>query len=167
MKFAALAELTLKRSAWIEGPNGWREPFLPEQRRYLGISFVAAWHDISSSPAPGVKPGSDVGDCAGRLGRLKPRWRELTASKPMLRAEQAIFPRRMLRSESGDDCHNTAWSQHSTRPGKYINDDDELVPPVPYAFRTLDRQWIAAGSSVDQSRAADSCGMRTRTARFF
>ena len=37
VKFAALAELSLKSEDWVDGPSGWRAPFLPDRQRALGL----------------------------------------------------------------------------------------------------------------------------------
>jgi predicted helicase len=52
-KFEALADLSLNESAWVDGPIGWREPFLPEQSG-AWASFPAL-ADFFGWSGPGVK----------------------------------------------------------------------------------------------------------------
>ena len=55
VKFAALAQMTLKAAAWVDGPSDWRAPFLPEQEGvWATMPPLSRLFDWSSS---GIKAG--------------------------------------------------------------------------------------------------------------
>jgi hypothetical protein len=54
-KFEAFAKLSLKGRAWLDGPSGWRDPFLPEQEgAWVGFPML---EELFVYNGPGVMTG--------------------------------------------------------------------------------------------------------------
>lgn len=136
VKFAALAELSLKRSAWIEGANGWREPFLPEQAArwagFLALTNVFEWS------SPGVKThrtwviGPDETS-------LEVRWNQLKSEKSVEVRKNLFHPDRDRQITSSGV---RAFEGYQDRAVSVEEDNGAVIPPTRYAYRTLDRQWL-------------------------
>ncbi len=135
-KFDALGKLSLSGENWEAGASGWREPFLPEQAETwasfppLGSFFL--WS------SPGVKTHR-TWVIAPDAVSLERRWETLTREKNPERKE-ALF--HADRDRSTKKVVRVDLGAHHTRPVIIANDDRPVIPPIRYAFRSLDRQWI-------------------------
>lgn len=136
VKFPALARLSLKEGAWIEGASGWREPFLPEQKgswaEFIALAEIFEWS------SPGVKTHR-TWVIAPDTWSLETRWQNLKRLTTVRQQNEAYLDDESRNVES---IVSVPLGQHSTRPVSITNDTDDLIAPEPYAFRTLDRQWL-------------------------
>lgn len=135
-KFAELANLSLNSSAWKEGANGWRDPFLPAQ--------VGAWPtfpalaQLFSWSGPGVKTHR-TWVIAPDVESLERRWDALrkesdhAAKENLFHADRDRYIDKVVKIDLGS---------HTTREMTVAQDNQSVVQPDRYAFRTLDRQWI-------------------------
>ncbi|WP_207783547.1 type ISP restriction/modification enzyme [Methylosinus sp. RM1] len=137
-KFNALAGVMLACECWADGPNGWRDPFLPEAGG--SWSAFAALHDLFEYNGSGVMPGR-TWVIASDAGSLSDRWNTLINEKDPSRKELLFHPH-----ESGDRTSTKGTrkglSGHEARSESVAGDRKPVVKPARYAFRTLDRQWI-------------------------
>lgn len=138
VKFAALAQMTLKAADWVDCPSDWRAPFLPEQ---AGIwASLPPLEDVFDYNGSGVMPGR-TWIIAPDAGSLEERWRRLTSESNSDRREVLFHPH-----EGGDKKSVKSTSKglfgHEARLGPISQDKDVVIAPARYAFRTLDRQWI-------------------------
>lgn len=141
-KFAALAKLSPRGSGWADAPSGWREPFFP-----------AATGDWATFPrltdffvleSPGVMPGR-TWVVAPDVGSLERRWEILVAEEDPTRKEILFHPQ--LRNGKVASRHirktvKEGLGYRSARPVAIISDKAQCEPPLRYAFRTFDRQWL-------------------------
>jgi predicted helicase len=135
-KFLSLAELSLADSAWVDGPVGWREPFLPEQ--------TGAWasfpllSDLFVWSGPGVT-AHRVWPIAPDVQTLEKRWEMLRkendpAKKELLfRPDDDRYLAKLVRLDLGS---------YPVRQVSVAQDRGPVVAPVRYAYRSFDRQWI-------------------------
>jgi len=84
VKFAALAELTLKAADWVDGPSDWRAPFLPELEGLWGTS--PALQELFMWAGPGVKPGR-TWVISPDEATLRTRWHASTRKQQRPKAE--------------------------------------------------------------------------------
>ena len=135
-KFEALSNLSLQETSWREGARNWREPFLPEQAAewasFPKLSGLMNWS------SPGVKTHRTwvISPDAVSLDR---RWRTLQqTSEPGRKRE-------LFHEDRDRDLRRIVAIPLGSMPLRTISvarDDGSIVPPVRYAFRSLDRQWI-------------------------
>ncbi len=135
-KFEALADLSLAADDWVDGPAGWREPFLPEQEE-LWASLVPFGEFLSWS-CPGVKTHR-TWVISPDSGTLEKRWTALQQEKDKTKQETLFHPDRDRKPESSVTKN---LGPYSTRPVSVARDDGPLVTPVRYGFRSFDRQWL-------------------------
>jgi hypothetical protein len=147
-KFPALAAMSLTDPAWIDGPSGWREPFLPEQEG-AWASFPTL-EDLFVYNGSGVMPGRTwvIAPDASSLGD---RWKNLIREHDPAKKELLFHPH--LRGGVPGDKHiNKTVARHlAGHPANThsIAKESSLVTrPVRYAFRTLDRQWVIPDARV-------------------
>jgi hypothetical protein len=137
-KFKALADVALDGAGWVEGPSGWREPFLPESGG--AWSDFAALDDLFVYNGSGVMPGR-TWVIAPDAQSLDARWQRLTQERDPERKETLFHPH-----EGGDKTSLKAATKglngHETRLEAVAKDAKPVIKPVRYAFRTVDRQWI-------------------------
>jgi hypothetical protein len=137
-KFKALSNVTLADAGWVDGPSGWRDPFLSET--------TGAWADFPALDSLFIYNGSGV--MPGRTwvvapdsGSLSERWKRLTSEKDPALKELLFYPH-----EGGDKTSFKATSKgligHEQRLDAVAKDIKPVITPTRYAFRTLDRQWI-------------------------
>ena len=135
-KFAALAELSLESAGWIDCPVDGHAPFLPE---YLGN--WADFHPMTAlfdSSYAGVKPhrtwpiAPDSQSLAWRWDRLKNAASEEQQTK-LFGPDRDRGVHRLVVVDLGP---------HAARDVPVSKDKGLVVPPVRYAFRSFDRQWI-------------------------
>jgi predicted helicase len=138
VKFPALANLSLAGRRWVDGPSGWREPFLPEQEG--AWSSFPALDDLFAYNGSGVMPGR-VWIIAPDATSLSERWNRLVRERDAKERELLFHPH-----EGGDKTSIKRASKgltgHDARLEPVSADTKPVVSPVRYAFRTLDRQWI-------------------------
>lgn len=152
-KFTELGKISLGKSGWADCPSIWRAPFLPE--------FAGGWADcvpldsLIGDSGSGVMPGR-TWIIAPDAGSLQRRWQALIGEKDAARRAILFHPH-----EGGDKTVTKASKKGLTghhiplkgietllEETKYPSTRDaalaalNIVKPVRYGFRTLDRQWI-------------------------
>ena len=147
-KFAALAQITLDGEGWNDGPSEWRAPFLKQA--------AGEWADFPPIESLFVYNGSGVQP--GRTWVIAPdpsslvnRWNRLIAEKDF-NAKEALFLPHLRDGKPGDrhiakalTTHLPAFP-HPLTP--IVNERGKAPPPVRYAYRSFDRQWILPDSRV-------------------
>jgi type ISP restriction-modification system protein/N-6 DNA methylase len=146
-KFDALGGLTLDAEGWAECPSEWRAPFLPES--------VGAWstypelQELFLYNGSGVMPGR-TWIIAPDAESLQRRWNALIDA-PSDRKEDLFHPH-LLNGEPGDRHSKRVVSKglpgYEPRPKSIADERGGCVPPVPYGFRSFDRQWIIPDNRV-------------------
>lgn len=135
-KFDALAKLTLAGPHWESGPPGWREPFLPER--------VGAWAafcpliDMFDWSSPGVGPYRTWVIAPDSVSLTK-RWQALISEQDGTRKETLLKPDR---DRYLDKVVSVPLGQYVPSKVTLAKETGGVVPPVRYAFRSFDRQWI-------------------------
>ena len=137
-KFEALAEFSLDGTDWVDGPSGWREPFLPEQEgAWANFLRLEEMFDYNGS---GVMPGR-TWVIAPDEASLSQRWTALIHERDATRKELLFHPH-----EGGDKSSTKRATKgltgHQARTEAVSADTNAIIAPTRYAFRTLDRQWI-------------------------
>jgi hypothetical protein len=136
-KFEALLNLHLKEEGWTAGPVGWRDPFLPQS--------VGAWstyprlEDLFLYDGTGVMPGRTWVIAPDRHSLLK-RWERLKSAAPDQMEE--LFTPHMNGDRHVAKQNIDSLSGFPVRLSSVMEDQEACIPPIPYAFRTFDRQWI-------------------------
>jgi hypothetical protein len=135
-KFHSLAGLSLADSKWSEGATGWREPFLPEQ--------TGAWASFPLLSDLFLWSGSGV--TAHRLWPISPDVQTLVRRWEVLRKEKDPAKKELL-FHRDSDRHvgkkiTVDLGPYPVRRISVADDQETLVPPVRYAYRPFDRQWI-------------------------
>ncbi len=146
-KFAALAKLKLESKVWQDCSTDWRAPFLPELTgewaNYLPLDDLFAYN------GSGVMPGRTwiIAPDAESLGL---RWRSLVRAKP--EQKQELFVPHLNKGKLGDrhvdrEVKNglPGFPDDPTPIGKERGD---CLVPIPYGFRSFDRQWIIPDNRV-------------------
>jgi hypothetical protein len=141
VKFEALAKLTLHGPDWQDCPIDWRAPFLPaatgDWATYPALDELFAYN------GSGVQP-KRVWVIAPDKQSLLRRWQHLIGAP--VEKKEALF-HATLRDGKPADRHIRSIVRESL-PGfqlhttPIINEKGPCVPPVPYAFRSFNRQWI-------------------------
>jgi hypothetical protein len=146
-KFDALSKIRLEGQGWIDAPTEWRAPFLPVSQ--------GAWatfpklEDLLVYNGSGVMPGRTWIIAPDAL-TLRERWRTLI--KATLEKKDALMQPHLNNGELGD--------RHATKilsdalPGfpvmhrSLATEMNEETNPIPYSFRSFDRQWIIPDKRV-------------------
>jgi len=141
-KFADLLSITLDDGEWIDCSTDFRSAFLP--------AAVGAWATFPSLNDCFVDSGSGV--MPGRTWVIAPdpqslakRWKRLITEK---NAEQkaTLFHPHLRNNNPGDKhLHKASASGlhgHEYRPGSMADEKGGVVTPIPYAYRSFDRQFI-------------------------
>jgi len=146
-KFKALGALRLNSKTWIECPSDWRAPFLP--------ASTGAWatfpklEDLFVYNGSGVQP-KRTWVIAPDAESLLHRWQTFTEA-PADKKEDLFHA--TLRDGQPADRHIRSVVQEGI-PGykpilkPLIEEKGPVLPPVPYAFRSFNRQWIIPDSRV-------------------
>lgn len=146
-KFAALARLKLDSEDWVDGPTGWRDPFLP--------ASVGAWatfphlEDFFLDSGSGVMPGRTWVIAPDSASLLR-RWAALI-NAPSEKKEALFHPH--LRKEGLGDKHSKkvvtkSLAGQEARFVSVADDRGDCLTPVRYGFRSFDRQWIIPDSRL-------------------
>jgi hypothetical protein len=141
-KFAALAALSLDGEGWTDCPEEGRAPFLPAPAE--GWASFPALDDLFLYNGSGVMPGRTWVIAPDRAS-LEARWQRLVAETEQARKEVLFHPH--LRDGELGDKHtgkvvNEPLAGQERRAVSVATDTGAIVPPVRYAFRSFDRQWI-------------------------
>ena len=135
-KFKALGDLSLLKSSWVDGPSGWREPFLPEQEGgWFGFPSLMSFFDYSVSGVTTHRTWVISPD----VPSLNLRWSALHQEQNMERMEflfHADDDRSVRRRKTAN------LGPYQTRPVSVAQDSESMVEPVRYAYRSFDRQWL-------------------------
>jgi hypothetical protein len=136
VKFEALDELSFGKLEWAEGATGWRDPLLPDQEG-AWPSFPAL-ADFFAWSSPGVKTHR-TWVIAPDVQSLERRWKTLQREADPQKKEI------LFHSDRDRDLSSIVKRDlgvHAIRQISVGQDQGKLAPPVRYAFRSLDRQWI-------------------------
>jgi hypothetical protein len=143
-KFSAIAAVTLDNAGWIECPNQWRAPFLPESSgEWAG--FVAL-DDFFVYNGSGVMPGR-TWVIAPDAESLRRRWDRLV-KEPTPTEKAKLFHPHLRAGKPGDKHLNKTSGEKQrlgTRPHRSIavaNDSGPVIAPERYGYRSFDRHWI-------------------------
>jgi hypothetical protein len=141
-KFKALETLSLGGTGWQDCPSGWREPFFP--------AATGAWatfpplKNFFTYDGSGVMPGR-TWIIAPDAQSLKDRWSRLTAETDATKKEELFHPH-FRKGEPGDKHVRKSvvkgLANHAERLQPVIDDNEAVISPVRYGFRSFDRQWI-------------------------
>ena len=141
-KFAALGSISLGTADWINCPSNWRDPFLPAASGAWAI--FPALDELFIYNGSGVMPGR-TWSIAPDIGSLKNRWSALVKESDPTEKERLFHPQlrngRVASRHIRKIVHQDLGQMH-TRSLPIIDDKGECEPPVRYAFRSFDRQWI-------------------------
>ncbi len=147
-KFTALADVSLTDRGWVEGPSGWREPFLPERAGSWGV--FAPLESLFGYNGSGVQPGR-TWVIAPDQDSLRLRWNRLIGEKDLAEKEDLFLPH--LRDGKPGDRHiqkvlTAHLPQHPHSLAKIADEKGQPRKPVRYAYRSFDRQWIIPDNRV-------------------
>jgi hypothetical protein len=136
VKIEALSRLRLDGGEWVEGPSGWREPFRPahsgDWAAFVPLPKLFLWS------SPGVKTHR-TWVIAPDIQSLERRWAMLQNETDDAQRAKLFHPDR---DRSLTKAVRVNLGPFATRPINVDQDEDALVAPVRYAFRSFDRQWI-------------------------
>lgn len=147
-KFEALAKIDLNDSEWKEAPSDWRAPFFP--------AAAGAWSDFVPLQKLFVYDAS--GSMPGRTWVIAPdkqslldRWDRLIAEADLEKKEALFHPH--LRKGKPGDKHirkkvSAGLAGHPYRSAMIAEETEPALPPVRYAFRSFDRQWLLPDARV-------------------
>ncbi|HEY6328674.1 MAG TPA: type ISP restriction/modification enzyme, partial [Blastocatellia bacterium] len=140
-KFSSLASLTLSTEGWVECPKEWRSAFLPESTGEW--STYPSIDDLFQYNGSGVMPGR-TWIIAPDTESLQRRW-EALLDAPLARKADLFHPH-LVGGLPGDRHIDRiipkALPRYDPRPVAIASEAGPSNPPIRYAFRTLDRQWI-------------------------
>jgi len=138
LKFEALSQIKLHDSGWVECAREWRASFLPKAHGLWGE--FASLRSLFVYNGSGVMPGR-TSIIAPDVGTLERRWQALISTKDVEKREALFYPH-----QNGDKTSTkpakAGLTGYEFRMHSVASDKATVIPPVRYAFRTLDRQWI-------------------------
>ena len=141
-KFAALEGLTLDDDKWVDCPTEWRAPFLPAAEAIWAT--YPELNDLFVYNGSGVQPAR-MWVIAPDRQSLRARWKALTSEKDSEQKERLFHPH-YRDGQLGDrylgKVVHEGLTGHEHRPVSVANDQDDVVEPTHYAFRSFNRQWI-------------------------
>jgi hypothetical protein len=146
-KFAALATLKLGSKVWQDCPTDWRAPFLPaatgDWATYPALDELFAYN------GSGVMPGR-TWIIAPDANSLRARWNDLVRAKP--EEKQDLFVPHLNRGKLGDRhigrVVKNGLPGFPDNPKPIADERGDCIAPVPYGFRSFDRQWIIPDNRV-------------------
>jgi hypothetical protein len=140
-KFEALSKIKLDSNAWVECPSGWRAPFLPASQGAWGT--YPRLEELFVYNGAGVQP-KRTWVIAPDAESLTRRWQKLIEAP----AEQKeLLFHATLRDGKPADRHIRSIVKEAI-PGyqpnltPIIDEKGPCLAPVPYGFRSFNRQWI-------------------------
>jgi hypothetical protein len=140
-KFAALLALSLQSKGWTTSPNGWRDSFLPRSE--------GAWSTYPSLEEFFLYNGSGVQAkrtwvITSDAQSLNQRWKALTNASENDKEE--LFQPTMRDGEPADRHIRSVLKEgipgYPLPSSILLEEIGPSLPPVRYAFRSFDRQWI-------------------------
>jgi predicted helicase len=140
-KFVALQQLPLEGAMWQACSGEWRAPFLRassgEWSAFPSLDSLFVWN------GSGVMPGRTWVIAPDRE-TLKARWEALVRA-PAERKAMLFHPH--LRNGEPGDRHvdkrvTKGLTGHEFRPISVARDKGEVITPIPYGYRSFDRQWL-------------------------
>lgn len=145
-KFKALEKLKLGSRVWQNCSTDWRSPFLPAASgtwaSYPAIDELFAYN--GSGVMPGrtwvISPDSES---------LRNRWQSLVRATAEMK--EILFHPHLRGGKPGDKhVRKTArsLSGYPGNPNSVAEENGECLPPLAYAYRSFDRQWIIPDSRV-------------------
>ncbi len=142
VKFEALAELSLKRSEWIEVSPGFREPFTPTGQ---GLWLLASpIYDLFDWSGLGIK-AHRTWPIAPDVESLHARWNRLQCEANSERRDELFY------SDGDRSPTRVVAGGLGGRPARATSVAEDKEPPLciqRFASRTLDRQWILADNRL-------------------
>lgn len=140
-KFQALTSLSLDGDGWVACPSDWRAPFLPASTG--AWSTYPALTDLFVYNGSGVMPGR-TWIIAPDAESLQRRWQVLI-NAPRDQKENLFHPH-LPKGELGDRHSKRVVAKglpgYEAQPKPVADERDSCVTPIPYGFRSFDRQWI-------------------------
>lgn len=140
-KFKELNAISLSDDAWSDCPSDWRAPFLPAATQEWG--GFPSLEDFFLYNGAGVMPGR-TWVIAPDAQSLKQRWDRLLAAKGDHR--ELLFHPHLVKGAPRDRHVNrvvtTELAGFPVRERIVANEQGNLTPPIPFGFRSFDRQWI-------------------------
>jgi Type ISP C-terminal specificity domain/N-6 DNA Methylase len=148
VKFTELESIALESKGWSDCPSGWRAPFLPE--------FSGGWGDyfpldnVIGDLGSGVMPGRTWA-VAPDQDTLVRRWAILSAENDVIKKETLFHPQ--LRKGIVSARHIRKFVKEHlgpfpTRIAPIVDDDNAIVQPIRYGFRSFDRHWLPADARL-------------------
>ncbi|MGE3626984.1 MAG: type ISP restriction/modification enzyme [Hyphomicrobiales bacterium] len=141
-KFVALNAISLNDHDWKVCSSDWRAPFLPAAEG--AWSIYPALKDLFLYDGSGVMPGR-TWIIAPDAQSLKSRWLRLIKENDSEKKE-ALFHPHLRGGKPGDKHVNKEISRglagNEARLAAVADDNSNVIEPIRYGFRTLDRQWI-------------------------
>ena len=140
-KFKVLGAITLGGKEWIECPSNWRAPFLPASTG--AWATYPALQELFVYNGSGVMPGR-TWVIAPDAKSLRSRWEKLTKA-PAEKKELLFHPH--LRNGQPGDKHTMRVVKNplagfESRTKRVADESGPPEDPIPYGFRSFDRQWI-------------------------
>lgn len=146
-KFEALSAMRLNDSNWIDAPSAWRARFLPASHGQW--SEFPAIEELFIYNGSGVMPGRTWVIAPDAIS-LKQRWKKLIDA-PLSKKDDLLQPH--LNHGKLGDRHagkilEDALPGFIARKLPIATEDDAETLPIPYGFRSFDRQWIIPDKRV-------------------
>ena len=141
-KFAAIADIGLDDAEWDEASRGWRTPFLPEQA--ADWASYPAIEDLFLYNGSGVMTGR-TWVIAPDPQSLKARWARLIDEADPPEKERLFHPQLRDGKVASRHVHKVVQQSvggRAPRLATIFADKAECEPPVRFAFRSFDRQWL-------------------------
>jgi Type ISP C-terminal specificity domain len=139
-KFEALAALSLGGDGWVDCPDHGRAPFLPASSG-AWASFLAL-EDCFHYNGSGVMPGR-TWVIAPDAESLRKRWARLVSATAQ--QKETLFHPHLRNGKPGDKHSKkivTALPGFTSNAVAVADEQADGLPPVPYGYRSFDRQWI-------------------------
>jgi hypothetical protein len=142
-KFADLAKTSLNDGGWTECPDDWRAPFLPASAG--AWSTFPALDDYFVYNGSGVMPGR-TWVIAPDKESLERRWERLI--KAPLSEKETLFHPHIQGDRNIGTVIREGLGSHSPRSAPISQEQGPVSPPIPYSFRSFDRQWIVPDKRI-------------------
>jgi hypothetical protein len=159
-KFQALGAIKLESDAWVECPSDWRAPFLPASQGAWGD--YPKLEELFAYNGAGVQP-KRTWVIAPDSESLIRRWQKLIDAP--IEQKELLF-HATLRNGLPADRHIRSVVKEAI-PGyqpnltPIIDEKGPCLPPVPYGFRSFNRQWIIPDVRVITQPTAELWGSRS------
>lgn len=146
-KFEAFDGITLEGRGWTDCPSDWRAPFLPASTgRWSGYPELEQLFVYNGS---GVMPGR-TWVIAPDPWSLERRWQRLVTARAD--EKEGLFHPHLRGGQPGDKHVGKTvpmpLAGFDPRAVPVSEEHGACLPPVPYAFRSFDRQWIIPDSRL-------------------